>query len=466
MRLPADFLARDMQRPMKYVALFIGLVGIVPLTLFLRGNPAARNHFWLLLGVIPFIIKVVPLFDLALITWHDFWFGFVPGLQVSAIDLIAIALYFTVRHQTNSIRYHFPFLLYLTAISLSVFQADEPLAAVFYLWQCLRIYFFTIVIAKACTDEAVPMQLLKGLAIGIAIQFFVVIYQKFGLKLIQPTGTFIHQNTLGLIMHLVVMPHFALLLRGQRQILSALTPMWGLTVAALIASRAALGFAVMGVLATYFLSSLRRWSTRKALVGLGGVLIAAVLVPVAISSLEKRFDAAPLMEDEYDERAAFNRTALSMLAAKPFGVGANHYAYAGKKYGYSIRAGVVPFEGNLNNIVHNAYYLNAAEAGYLGLVAFTILMLYPIWIALRYSWMARGDPRGDLLLGLGMGLATVAAHSLLEYVVVVQEVQYVLAMVVGMIFGVAHQIRISRSEGARAPRSGVLRGPVGGQAIR
>lgn len=429
---------------MKYIALCIGIIGTIPLALFLRGNPSGRNQFWVLLGIIPFITRVVPLFDIALITWHEFWVGYVPGLQVSAIDLVAIAIYFTVNHQRNSIRYHFPFLLYLAAISLSLFQADMPLASIFYVWQFLRMYFLTIVIAKACTDETVPPQLLKGLAIGVAIQVFVVIYQKFGLKMVQPTGTFMHQNTLGLIMHLVVLPHFALLIAGRRQIWHAVTPFAGLLVTTLIASRAAFGFAGLGFVATYVLSSVRQWTSRKALVGVAGVLIVAMLLPVAYASFVQRFDAAPLMEHEYDERAAFNRAALSMLAANPFGVGVNHYPYVGKNYGYSVRAGVAPTEGSLNNIVHNAYYLNAAEAGYLGFVAFAVLIFYPIWIALRYSREARRDPRGDLLLGLGIAMATVATHSLLEYIIVIQEVQYVLAIIVGMTFGLAHQVKAAR----------------------
>lgn len=452
---------------MKYLALCIGILSIAPLSLFLRDNPAVRNKFWILLGVLPFITKVIPLFDIALITWHEFWTGYVPGLQVSIVDIIAVALYFTVRHQTNSIRFHFPFLLYLTAISLSVLQADMPLAAVFYVWQFLRMYFLTVVIAKACTDETVPLQLLKGMAIGIAIQFVLVIYQKYGLNMIQPTGAFVHQNRLGVIMHLAVIPAFAILMAGRRDIWNAVTPLFGLIVAALIASRATLGFIAFGIVVAYALSCLRQLSNSKALLGVGGLLLAAALAPIAYSSFEQRFDDAPLMEHEYDERAAFNRTALSMLMDKPLGVGANHYPYVGKHYGYSIRAGVAPTEGSLNNVVHNAYYLNAAENGYLGFVAFSLLIAFPIWIAFRYSLMASGDPRGDLLLGLGTAMSTVAAHSLLEYVVAVQDAQYVLAITVGMTFGVAHQVKASRVVVHTENRGGIrTQQRRAGQALR
>jgi hypothetical protein len=52
---------------MKYLALTIGIVGILPHTLFLRGKPSARNQLWILVGLIPFTTRVVPFFDIALI---------------------------------------------------------------------------------------------------------------------------------------------------------------------------------------------------------------------------------------------------------------------------------------------------------------------------------------------------------------------------------------------------------------
>jgi O-antigen ligase len=452
---------------MKYVALSIGLFGVVPLALLLRGNAAARKACWLLIGLIPFIMRAVPVFDVALVSWHEFWTGYISAIQISAIDLIAIAIYFSIRHQTNDIRYHLPFVLYLVALSLSVFQADMPLAAVFAVSQFARIYFLTFVIAKACTDETVPPLLLKGLAIGLALQVVVVGYQKFGLGIIQPSGTFVHQNTLGLIMHFVVIPHVALLLAGQRRIWTIATPLAGLIVAALTASRGALGFAAFGIAVTFGLSVLRHWTGWKTSIGVVSVALAVVLAPIAYSSFEKRFDTTPLAEDQYDERAAFNRAALSILAEHPFGVGANHYPYVGKHYGYSVRAGVVPVEGNLNSVVHNAYYLSGAEAGYPGLIAFTLLIICPIWIALRYTLMARNDPRGDLLLGLGVAVLTVAVHSLLEYIIVVQEVQYVLAIIFGMTFGIAQQIKTSHTAPRREAHGGA-RPPTytAGRALR
>lgn len=436
---------------MKYAVLAIGIFGILPLSLLLRAYPAIRSNFWILLATMPFLSLAVKFLDVAVISWDDIWFSYVPGLQISGIDLFAVAMYLAIRHQTNSIRYHLPFILYLTAISLSVLQAEKPLAAIFYVWQFARVYFFAVVVAKACTQDDVPYQLLKGLAIGVLLQFVTVIWQKFGLRIIEPTGTFTHRNTLGLIMHLAVFPHFALFLAGHRQLQNTFTPLFGLAVASLIASRAAIGFSAFGFAATYILSLARRRSGWKMTIGLAGALMIVVLAPVVQTSLEMRYYANPLLDDEYDERAAFNRTALAMLEANPLGIGVNHYSYIGRTQGYSVRSGVADNAGSLNNTVHNAYLLAGAEAGYFGLLAFIILTLYPAFVAFKYAWLSdRQDPRCDLLIGLGVAMTTVYFHSFFEYIIVIKEVQYVLAIVFGMTFGLAHQVKTIRA-GTRVP---------------
>jgi hypothetical protein len=430
---------------MKYVALAICVLAVLPAYLIFRNSPYVRNNLWLALGLLPFLSMALPFLDVALISWGEFWTGYVPGLQVSAIDVLCVVLYFSVSNRRNSIHYHLPFVLYLTALSLSVFQAEMPLASTFSVWQFARIYFVTVVIAKACTEPFEAQQLLKGMAIGLLFQFVTVLYQKFVGGMTQPTGLFAHQNTLGLILHLVICPHFAMLLAGQRQLQSGATLLMGLAIAALIASRASLGFAAFGSAMTYFVSIVHNWRTRKAAVGLAGAAAVAILTPIALSSLETRFEAAPLFEDRYDERAAFNRAAISILEANPWGVGANHYSFVGKNYGYSVSAGVAPIEGSLNNIVHNAYLLAGAEAGYFGVFAFSFLMVFPILVAFRYAWAARGARDGDLLCGLGVGMATVCLHSFYEYIVVIKEVQYVLAIIVGITFGYAHQVKTRQS---------------------
>ena len=63
---------------------------------------------------------------------------------------------------------------------------------------------------------------------------------------------------------------------------------------------------------------------------------------------------------------------------------------------------------------------------------------------MKYSWAEPNDSKGDLLLGLGVAMLTIYIHSLFEYIIVIKEVQYVLAIVIGMTFGLAHQIKTGR----------------------
>jgi O-antigen ligase len=149
------------------------------------------------------------------------------------------------------------------------------------------------------------------------------------------------------------------------------------------------------------------------IVGLGLLALLAA-TPVALSSLQKRFETAPLSTD-YDERAAFARAARMAIADHPMGVGSNQYVVAANIQGYSDRAGVVWNSGSRSANVHNTYLLVWAETGFMGLVAFITLMLMPIMIALRGAWRNRKDPRSDLTLGLGIGLAVVSIHSLYEW---------------------------------------------------
>lgn len=436
---------------MKFAVLAGALLAIFPLALAMRASPFVRANIWIALGVLPFLPVVLPFLDVALISWHDTWIGYSTGLMVSGLDVLALGLYFIVSGKRLSFSYHLPFLIYLSALFISMAQAEFPLAAFFVVWQFIRIYFFTVVIARASTDTFVVTQLLKGLAIGLALQFFAVVWQKFALGEIGPAGTLTHRNALGLVSHLVIFPHLAMLLGGHRTLQSGATFVMGLGVAALIASRAAVGFVVLGSGATYLLSLCHDLRRQKFIPALVGTVAVALLAPIAIGSLEERFESTPLSEDLYDERAAFNRAALLILDAYPMGTGSNHYPYVGRNYGYSISAGVVPFEGNLNNIVHNAYLLAAAETGYFGVVAFSFLMVFPILVAFRYAWAARGDPRGDILLGSGVGLTMVALHSFYEYIIVIRDSQYILAIVVGITFGLAHQLKAERVQ-ARSRR--------------
>lgn len=376
------------------------------------------------------------------------------GLEITLLDILAVAALLSFDRGRIPLWCKLPLLLYIAATVLSIFLAREPMAASFGALQIARMYLVMVVVARACLEPGTAIYILRGMALGMAAHLVAVLYQRFGLGLTQAHGLFIHQNTLGMTAHLVLLPSLALLLHGYRgtwvQLLTVLTT---LLVVVFTASRAAVGFSALGVALVFIILALAGMTQRKLLFALSGVLAVAVIAPLAVSSFERRFQEVPLSEEQYDERAAFNRAALYIVEDNPFGVGSNHYVYVAKNYGYSQRAGVAPSEGNRNNIVHNAYWLAAAETGYPGLVAFCLMLLVPLVTAFRNGWRERASASGALLLGFGVALLIVYLHSLFEWVIFAKEVQYVLVTTMGMVFGISTRIAAERSAGMIEPAS-------------
>ncbi len=192
---------------------------------------------------------------------------------------------------------------------------------------------------------------------------------------------------------------------------------------------------------TYLTATFGKWTMRKTVVTAAGVVGALALAPIVIKSFVRRISLNPLQENLYDERDAFNRSALAILDQFPFGVGANHYVFVAKNYGYALRAGVYPDENNLGTLVHNAYLLVASQTGYLGITCFIVMLIYPLVVANVLGFRARNEIDGKLLIGLGVSLFAVYLHSLYEWVMVSIEIQYLMAITFGLIFGSAHRIK-------------------------
>lgn len=426
---------------MKIVVVLIALLGVVPLALLIHRSRRVAGLAWIGIGFLPFLLPAVQQVDIALANYEG-WLGYVHGIEITVIDFLALALLLVLPKQRRVLNFHVPLAFYLFALVLASFQAAQPLPAYFNIVQFARIYLLIVVVTRGCVQEGVPLLLLKGLALGLGLQLVVVIHQLAGGSVVQPPGTFVHQNTLGMVVHLVALPHFALLLAGARGLQFMIIPPVALLIASLTASRATLGLCVLGFAATYLLSLLRRLTARKIFIGALGVLGLLMLTPIMLSSFERRFADAPLAEDVYDERAAFNRTARMVLSDYPMGVGPNHYVYVAKNFGYAVQAGVAPFENNLSNIVHNVYLLAAAETGYIGLAAVLFLLGYPLVVSAWFSVVSGPMRAGDLLLGLSVSIAIISLHSIYEYILFLKEVQYIFAIAVGTIFGVATRVAL------------------------
>jgi O-antigen ligase len=236
--------------------------------------------------------------------------------------------------------------------------------------------------------------------------------------MVQATGTFDHQNILGMPTHFVIFPFLALLLVRRHGPLPPAVLIAGMVVQVLTASRGTLGFSALGYVALSILSVLRRRTSRKRVIIFAGATMIALAAPLALSSIAER--GLEEMRESTESRVPLEAAAAAMLWDHPLGVGSNNFVVAANTQGYYQRVGTDTYGA----VVHNIYWLVAAETGYLGIVAFVLLLLRPLALALPFAVRHRGDERGDLILGLGTALLVVYTHSLFEWVLITTEIQY------------------------------------------
>lgn len=87
--------------------------------------------FWTVFGILPFMAASMPLFDVGLISWAGEWIGFVYGLELSLVDILAVAALLSFGPGRIPLWCKLPLLIYIGAAALSMLQAYEPLAASF-----------------------------------------------------------------------------------------------------------------------------------------------------------------------------------------------------------------------------------------------------------------------------------------------------------------------------------------------
>jgi O-antigen ligase len=445
----------------KWVFLAILVAVVLPLAGWLRRNPRETPKIWMLMGFLPFGLGEFHLY-MAAISWPQ-WPGYVKGVEITVLDMLALAMYLSLPRAGSTIPFRLSMALYFLAVVLAVLQSPVPIAAVFYPWQIARIFLVYAVVAKACADERVVPALLTGMTIGLCFEACYAAWERFGLGVLQAGGTLGHQNFLGLISHFVTFPLLALLLAGERGWPIIAGPVTGLVIAALTVSRGTIGLLGAGYIGIFALSALRRWTARKAVILVVGVASVCALGPVIMSSFEQRFNQAETSagyDGGYDERAAFENAATSMLSDHPMGVGSNYYVVAANTGGYNTRAAVTWAAGSETANVHNVYYLVAAETGYIGLITFVLMLLRPLITAFRCGWRNRGDRRGDLLLGLGMSLLIVYIHSFFEWIFITFQAQYMFALDAGMVAGLATQLGYWRSPASKRLSIGRTTAPL------
>ena len=411
---------------MKWVFL-AGLLVLTPLlAMFLRNN---RNH----LPKAAFALALLPFIEMRLnvtaspYTWPT-WPGFVSGIDISLTDGLAIAMIYAGSSIKTPLRLKLAFSFYVLVFMLSTAVAEIKIPPLFYGWQLIRVVLVYYAVARATTmHRDVPAYLLTGLIAGLSVQAIIALQQKVAGQL-QAPGWFGHQNLLGMASHFIVYPAFAAFLGGYYVRRMALCVFAAFVIAWAGGSRATIGLMCFGLALTLALSCWRRMSSRKMMVAGFGALAMLAAVPVLYGAIERR--SADVRAGSSEERERMKAGARMVIADHPLGTGANRFVSVANVGGYYARAGVV--WNSFGALVHNTYYLVAAEMGLLGLIAF----LYMLGTLLSLAWgnMRRAPPGfgSEYALGSTVVIIAVAAHSYFEWITMFWVIHNLLAMNVGI----------------------------------
>lgn len=430
---------------MKWLVFCVALLGVYPLGRWMAKRPDARTLVWLLIGFLPFY--GLDSLDINVVSFEHYR-GDARGIEITLVDLLVLALAVGLPRGRSA-----PYLatrtLYFVLVSVSVLYAAEPLYASFSVWKLGRMYLLFAVVNRGCrASERTAPTLLTGMCLGIGWELVLVLQQRYLLGMHQAMGSLPHQNTLGMALNLLLPAVFAIVLTGGPR---ARRAMWVLGAGALCIvmtlSRGAMAAFALGSGVVLFCSIVRRPSWHKIRIAMGMALSAAAVFAKAGDTIVDRFLNAPKTSGE--GRHMFEDAAHLMVSEHPLGVGINNFSWFCDAGGYSLRVGLPAIDRG--GIVHNVYWLTAAELGYLGLGAFALLLLRPTCSALYYGLSHRADVRGDVLLGLGIGLLLMHAQGTLEWAARQTTLSYLFWIVAAVVASLSERIRYERSSAPRRP---------------
>jgi O-antigen ligase len=235
----------------------------------------------------------------------------------------------------------------------------------------------------------------------------------------------------------------ALLLAGQGGRLAAASVLAAAVCVVLSLSRGSLAMFI-GAMAFVFLGSLvRRMTSRKVWVALALAAGGVVFIAKSYDTIIERFLTAP--EASVRARDRFKAAAAAMLREHPTGIGINQFSYVLKNEGYADELDMP--EMDRDGLAHHIYWLTLAEMGWAGLLAYLLLIVRPLWDALRGALRRGNGIRGDVLLGCAAGMTVMAIHGTAEWVARQTRVTYLFWIVVGLTAALYRQVTRMREDG-------------------
>ena len=412
---------------MKFVLVAVVFLLTYPAGRFAKVRPTLQAVFAMFVGFLPFV--GIDQLDI------DFWGvehyrGESAGFEITLTDFAVLALYFSLPDERHGpVPWRFPRYFYMAVLLFSIGAAAMPLYSWFSVWKLVRAYFLFAVVFRAIeSNPRIASWLADGFGVGLLYALGVSLHQRYVEGLYQATGDFDHQNTLGMTVNLVFPIAWAVVLAGQSRIWGTILTIVGGVLVVMTLSRGTLALYSLAagiVLVGTFFRGVTRWK----LVVLGLMVVAGcVVLAKSHDSIIDRFTQAP--EGSELARERFNGAAAAMLDDHPLGIGINQYSHVLEHHGYAEEFGMPEIDKDA--VAHHIYWLTLAELGWVGLVAYVLLLFAVWWTALKGTLRMRGDIRGDVILGCFAGLTAMYVHGNFEWVARQTPMTYLFFAVAGM----------------------------------
>lgn len=413
---------------MTFALAILILLALPAFVAMLRRYPQRRSWAFVAVGALPLLTNL-PVIGF-LYGWPG-WNGTVRGIGVSIVVSLSLALLMTRPRIRAPLPFWWLFGFYGFALATSIFAASLWPATLFVWWQFLSALLIFAAVGGEGHQPVVRASILGGFSLGLMYQAAFSISQKLS-GVTQAPGTFGHQNILGLAIEFSLLPLFAALLGGDRRKILIAGIVAAMVCVAGSGSRATMGIVGAAIVILALASLARRATPTKFRIVSFGVVALAVFTPLAIGTLNDRFQGESFIVGD-SERERFEQMARAIASDYPFGVGANQFVAVANVEGYSDRAGTGWQVANRSVPVHNAYLLARAETGWMGEFAFILMLAVPMIMALRLAFQDRRFPGGEVVLGCAIALAANMIHNTYEYATHSFEIQALLFINLGLI---------------------------------
>lgn len=381
------------------------------------------------------------------------WNGISRGFNVSLVVILSLALIATRQKSVAKLPFWALFWFYGITLFVSVFFSSVWLATVFVWWQFLSVLIVFAAVGGEGHRPEIRNSIIGGFALGLIYQAAYIIPQKLT-GVLQAAGTFEHQNILGHAIELTLLPIIAVVLGGDRRKILLVAIAGGLICVAGSGSRGSTAIVGAAIVLLILLSLVLRTTSRKIGMAAAGVLALAAATPIAIGTLNDRFQEGSFITEE-TERENFENIARSMANSYLLGVGANQFVFVSNRDGYADRFNI-PWQVSDRSVpVHNAYLLARAETGWLSEAAFIMIIIIPMIMAIRSAFRYRKIFNGDILVGSAVAIFGVMIHSNYEFAIHLFSIQVLFYINLGLIAAELQnrniQVRRSLKKGTTAP---------------